>query len=217
MSTNSFYCRYTKRWLDIAIAGGGLALASPVLLGLGALVRVLHGSPVVFRQVRTGKDGIPFRISKFRTMTDERDAHGALLPDSARLTSFGKFLRKSSLDELPELWNVLTGDMSLVGPRPLLHQYMEHYTPEQHRRHELRPGITGWAAVNGRNTTTWEQRFDLDLWYVNHVSFAVDLAILAKTVAIALSMKGVDPVGVDRMPEYRGTGESPGAPGSVSG
>lgn len=217
----SFYHRFGKRCLDVAVAGSGLVLLAPVLAGLAGLVRARHGSPVVFRQTRTGLKGVPFRIAKFRTMTDARGPDGQLLSDAIRLTAFGKFLRRSSLDELPELWNVLIGEMSLVGPRPLLHEYMQHYTEEQHRRHELPPGITGWAAVNGRNTTTWEERFHLDLWYVNHMSFWVDLQILAKTVAIALSMKDVDPVGVDRMPEYRGSdvapapSQQPGEPNST--
>lgn len=205
----SFYRRFGKRWFDVAVAGSSLVVLSPALASLAATVRILHGSPVVFRQTRSGLGGAAFRIAKFRTMTDARGLDGELLPDVLRLTSFGKFLRRSSLDELPELWNVLMGDMSLVGPRPLLHEYMQHYTPAQHRRHELRPGITGWAAVNGRNTTTWQARFQLDLWYVDNISFWLDLRILAKTLTIALSMEGVDPVDVDQMPAYRGQEAQP--------
>ena len=155
-----------KRLLDICVSGLALLLLSPVLVVLAILVRVKLGSPVLFRQTRPGLHGKPFEMMKFRTMTDSRDANGELLPDDQRLVPFGRFLRNSSLDELPELFNVLRGDMSLVGPRPLLMAYLPLYNAHQRRRHEVRPGITGWAQINGRNNVTWQEKFDLDVWYV---------------------------------------------------
>jgi sugar transferase EpsL len=173
--------RPDKRLLDLFLILMILPLAIPLLLLLALAVWCMLGSPLLFKQQRPGLYGIPFTILKFRTMTNGRDEAGQLLPDSQRVTRFGRFLRSTSLDELPELLNVLRGDMSLVGPRPLLMEYLEHYTPELQRRHHVLPGITGWAQLNGRNTTTWEQRFALDLWYVDHQSLGLDLQIILRT------------------------------------
>jgi lipopolysaccharide/colanic/teichoic acid biosynthesis glycosyltransferase len=167
-------------------------------------VRLRLGAPVFFRQQRPGLHGRPFTILKFRTMRDAVDAGGSPLPDAERLTRLGKFLRSTSLDELPELLNVLGGDMSLVGPRPLLMQYLERYTPEQARRHEVRPGITGWAQVNGRNAITWERKFELDVWYVDHRSFLLDLRILARTLAGVVRREGITQPGSATAEEFRG-------------
>lgn len=171
----------SKRLLDLVLTIPGLILVSPILAILAILVRINLGSPVFFRQLRPGFLGQPFMMYKFRSMNEARDAYGNHLPDEQRLTPFGKFLRSTSLDELPELFNVLRGEMSLVGPRPLLMQYIPRYTPEQMRRHHLLPGITGWAQVNGRNALTWEEKFRLDVWYVDHWSIWLDLKILAMT------------------------------------
>jgi len=180
-----------KRLLDICISGLALLLLSPVLVVLDILVRVKMGSPVLFRQTRPGLHGEPFEMMKFRTMTDDRDANGELLPDDQRLVPFGRFLRSSSLDELPELLNVLRGDMSLVGPRPLLMAYLPLYNAHQRRRHEVRPGITGWAQINGRNNVTWQEKFDLDVWYVDHAGLWLDLKILLLTAWTVLRRDGV--------------------------
>ena len=180
-----------KRAFDIAVAACALVLGAPVFLTVFLLVRARLGSPAIFIQDRPGKGGRIFRIYKFRTLTDARDQGGALLPDAARMTSFGRCLRATSLDELPELWNVLKGDMSLVGPRPLLVQYLPLYSPEQARRHEVRPGITGWAQINGRNATSWEERFRLDVWYVDNRSFKLDLKILLATFAKVARSEGI--------------------------
>jgi lipopolysaccharide/colanic/teichoic acid biosynthesis glycosyltransferase len=163
------------------------------------------GTPILFRQVRPGRNGRLFKLAKFRTMTDERDASGGLLPDASRLTPFGRWLRATSLDELPSLWNVLKGDMSLVGPRPLLVEYLPLYSSEQARRHEVRPGITGWAQVNGRNALTWEQKFELDVWYVDHRSFWLDLRILLMTVRKVFVREGISAKGEATMPRFTGT------------
>jgi len=188
------YARFGKRWLDVAVAASLLGVLSPVLAIVAAVVRWRLGSPVLFTQVRPGLHGRLFTIRKFRTMTDAtRD--GVPLPDEERLTGLGRRLRATSLDELPELWNVLRGDMSLVGPRPLLVAYLEQYSPRQAHRHDVRPGITGWAQVNGRNAVTWPARFDLDLWYVTNVSLWVDLQILARTVGSVLRRDGVQEPG----------------------
>jgi len=192
-----------KRLIDIVVALAALVLLSPVLLVVALLVRIRLGAPVFFRQARPGLHGRIFLIRKFRTMTEARDAHGRLRSDGERLTRFGRALRATSLDELPELWNVLWGDMSLVGPRPLLVEYLERYSVEQARRHEVRPGITGWAQVNGRNATTWEDRLRLDVWYVDHGSLWLDLRILVQTVWLVVRREGVSAPGVATMPEFR--------------
>ena len=193
-----------KRLLDLLLSFGLLlALALPLLL-LWALVRCKLGSPALFRQVRPGLHGQPFIMVKFRTMTDEFGAEGKLLPDAQRLTAFGRFLRASSLDESPELWNVLRGEMSLVGPRPLLMEYLPLYSPEQARRHEVRPGITGWAQVNGRNAVSWEDRFKLDVWYVDHRSFWLDLRILWLTVRKVIVREGISARGEATMSRFTG-------------
>ncbi|MBQ5389493.1 MAG: sugar transferase, partial [Clostridia bacterium] len=171
----SFYEKYIKRLLDIVLSAGALIVLSPILLITAILVRVKLGSPVIFCQERPGKDEKIFRLYKFRSMTDKRDENGDLLPDAVRLTKFGKLLRATSLDELPELWNILKGDMSIVGPRPLLVKYLPLYNEEQKHRHDVRPGLTGWAQVHGRNAITWEEKFAMDVWYVGHVSFLTDV------------------------------------------
>jgi lipopolysaccharide/colanic/teichoic acid biosynthesis glycosyltransferase len=194
-----------KRLFDCAVAFFALlALALPLLI-LAALIRCKLGSPVLFTQVRPGLQGRPFTMVKFRTMTDERDADGLLMQDSQRLTRLGRFLRASSLDELPELWNVLLGDMSLVGPRPLLPEYLPLYTPEQFRRHEVRPGITGWAQVNGRNAISWEDKFALDVWYVGNQSCWLDFKILCITVRKVLVRDGISAAGDATMPKFTGS------------
>ena len=181
-----------------------LALCLPLLFITWQIRRKL-GSPVLFKQVRPGLHGKPFKMVKFRTMTDERGPDGALLPDAQRLTAFGRFLRASSLDELPELWNVLRGEMSLVGPRPLLMEYLPLYTPEQARRHEVRPGITGWAQVNGRNAISWDDKFALDVWYVDHRSLWLDVRILWMTVRKVLVRDGISAAGEATMPAFKGS------------
>jgi sugar transferase EpsL len=194
-----------KRAVDLLVAVSALLLLAPLLLVLALLVRIKLGAPVLFRQKRAGWHGKPLLICKFRTMTEARDADGNLLPDELRLTDFGKFLRATSLDELPELLNVLRGEMSLVGPRPLLLKYLDRYSPEQMRRHEVRPGITGWAQVNGRNTLTWGQKFDLDIWYVDHQSFWLDLKILALTVSKLIKREGINQPGQATAEEFTGS------------
>lgn len=198
------YRQFGKRLFDLGAAGCGLLLVWPVMLVLAVLVRAKIGRPVWFRQARPGLAGRSFTIYKFRTMTEARDANGQLLPDAERLTKFGRFLRSTSLDELPELINVLKGDMSLVGPRPLLMQYLERYTPVQARRHEVRPGITGWAQINGRNALTWEQKFRLDVWYVDRVSFWLDVKIIVLTVWKVLKREGINRPGQATMEEFMG-------------
>ncbi len=199
------YRRVGKRVLDITLSLLALIILAPVLGVLGTLVRVKLGPPVLFRQQRPGLHGKPFVLYKFRTMTDARDEQGHLLPDSERLTPFGRFLRSTSLDELPELWNVLKGEMSLVGPRPLLMRYLDRYTPEQMRRHDVKPGITGWAQVNGRNALTWEKKFELDVWYVDHLSLGLDLKILALTFWKTLKREGISQPGQATMEEFMGS------------
>ena len=194
-----------KRLFDVTSSLAFLILLSPLLAGIAALARLLLGSPVFVRQLRPGLHGRPFTLLKFRTMTEARDPAGNLLPDEQRLTRLGRFLRRTSLDELPELINVLKGEMSLVGPRPLLTQYLDRYTPEQARRHEVKPGITGWAQINGRNALTWEEKFKLDVWYVDHRSLALDLKILLLTPFSALRGYGVSAEGHATMPEFMGT------------
>jgi lipopolysaccharide/colanic/teichoic acid biosynthesis glycosyltransferase len=195
----------TKRLFDILISVLALLLFSPLLGLLALLVRFKLGTPILFRQQRPGLHGQPFTLIKFRTMTDQRDSDGNLLPDAERLTQFGKFLRASSLDELPELWNVLKGEMSLVGPRPLLMQYLPLYTPEQARRHEVRPGITGWAQVNGRNALTWEEKFALDVWYVDNHTFWLDLKIIFLTLWKIIGREAINQPGQATMKPFEGS------------
>jgi lipopolysaccharide/colanic/teichoic acid biosynthesis glycosyltransferase len=193
-----------KRGMDVAMAGVALLVASPLMAAIAVTIRLCDG-PVLFRQMRPGYKGKPFTLLKFRTMRDARDAQGLLLPDVERLTAVGMLLRQLSLDELPQLWNVLRGEMSLVGPRPLLMQYMERYSPEQLRRHDVKPGITGWAQVNGRNATSWPERFHLDLWYVNNWSLAVDAWILLRTPWQLVKRNGISQRGHATMPEFLGS------------
>ncbi len=194
-----------KRFFDLVIASLALFILCLPLLFLTWLVRRQLGSPVFFRQTRPGLHGKPFYLIKFRTMTDARGSDGHLLPDAKRLTSFGRFLRASSLDELPELWNVLKGDMSLVGPRPLLMEYLPLYSPEQARRHDVRPGITGWAQVNGRNALSWEEKFALDVWYVDNCSLWLDLKILLLTLVCVLRRDGISAEGEATMTKFGST------------
>lgn len=192
-----------RRALDAGMAVVAGVVLAPVLAALAGVVRWKLGSPVLFRQERAGLGGRPFTIFKLRTMTDERDADGALLPDGQRLTALGRRLRETSLDELPELWNVVRGDMALVGPRPLPVAYLDRYTATEARRHEVRPGITGWAQVNGRNTTSWEERLALDVWYVDNRSLRLDLRIILATVAVVLRRSGISAADHATMPELR--------------
>lgn len=194
-----------KRLFDIFAAAAALVALSPVLFCVALLARRRLGTPVLFRQTRPGKNGRPFEMLKFRTMTDARDSEGRLLPDAERLTSFGRFLRSTSLDELPELWNVLKGEMSLVGPRPLLMEYLPLYSAEQARRHEVRPGLTGWAQVNGRNALSWEEKFAFDVWYVDNRSFWLDIKIILLTIAGVLKRSGISAEGEATMPRFSGT------------
>jgi len=194
----------SKRIFDLVATGLGLIVLSPVLLTVAGLVRVFQGSPVLFRQKRPGYRSRPFVNLKFRTMDDRRGPEGGYLADAERLTPLGRFLRSTSLDELPELINVLKGEMSLVGPRPLLMQYLERYSAEQARRHAVLPGMTGWAQVNGRNALTWEERFQLDLWYVDHWSFWLDMKILGLTLWKVIRREGISPPGQATMEEFMG-------------
>jgi lipopolysaccharide/colanic/teichoic acid biosynthesis glycosyltransferase len=194
-----------KRLFDLTVTVLGLSIIWPLILVLGVLVRLKLGAPVLFCQQRPGLHEKPFFLYKFRSMTDERDAEGNLLPDEKRLTGFGRFLRSSSLDELPELWNVLRGDMSLVGPRPLLMEYLPLYSDEQRRRHEMRPGITGWAQVNGRNALTWEEKFKLDVWYVDNQSLPLDIRIIGATLMKVLKREGISEDGQATATKFTGS------------
>jgi len=196
--------RLLKRLTDLVLGIPSLMALVPLMLCLALAVRFRLGSPVLFRQERPGLHGRPFMLVKFRTMTDAADAGGLPLPDADRLTRFGKFLRSTSLDELPELWNVLKGDMSLVGPRPLLMEYLPLYSPRQSRRHEVKPGLTGWAQVNGRNTLTWEDRLEMDVWYVENRSWLLDLKIIWKTIGIVLHREGISRQGSATMEKFQG-------------
>jgi sugar transferase EpsL len=200
-----WYDPWGKRVLDLVLTVPTLLLSLPVLAVLAVLVRRDLGFGPFFRQKRPGLLGRPFELVKFRTMTEKRDAHGNLLPDSDRLTRFGRLLRMTSLDELPTLWNVMRGDMSLVGPRPLLMEYLRCYSPEQARRHEVRPGITGWAQVKGRNALTWEEKFKFDVWYVDHCRFGLDLKILVMTLVKVLKGEGITAEGHATMPVFTGS------------
>jgi sugar transferase EpsL len=193
-----------KRVVDVAASAAGLVMLAPVLAACAVAVRLSMGSPVLFRQTRPGLHGVPFTMYKFRTMRDARDRNGDPLPDAERLTRVGNFLRSTSLDELPELWNVLRGDMSLVGPRPLLMQYLPLYSAEQARRHDVRPGITGWAQVNGRNAITWDEKFRLDVWYVDNRSLRLDLQILLRTLRKVAHREGISQAGHVTMEPFRG-------------
>lgn len=195
-----------KRLFDIAIAGTTLLVLAPLMLALGLLIRLRMGSPILFRQVRPGLGAAPFDMIKFRTMLDANGSDGVPLSDAERLTPLGRFLRATSLDELPELWNVLKGDMSLVGPRPLLMEYVPLYSAEQARRHDVRPGVTGWAQINGRNAIGWDQKFALDVWYVDHQSFWLDLKILAQTALKVFARHGISADGEATMPRFKGNG-----------
>ena len=197
--------RAIKRLLDVFVAGTVLVLLSPVIAVVALLVRLKLGSPVMFKQQRPGLRGEPFTLVKFRTMLDARDPDGKPRPDEERLTRFGRWLRSSSVDELPELWNVLKGEMSLVGPRPLLMHYLPLYSPEEARRHDVRPGITGWAQINGRNAISWEEKFALDVWYVDNWSLAFDAKILLASVVSVFSRHGISAEGAATMPEFTGS------------
>jgi sugar transferase EpsL len=201
----SFYRTTGKRILDVSLSAAGLAAAAPLIIVLALVIRAALGSPVLFSQLRPGLNARPFMLYKFRSMNDARSPDGELLGDEVRLTALGKWLRKLSLDELPQLWNVLKGDMSLVGPRPLLMEYLPLYDERQRRRHEVRPGITGWAQVKGRNALSWEEKFDLDVWYVERQSFALDLRILWMTAAKLVRPHGISQPGSATMPRFTGS------------
>lgn len=199
------YKNYVKRLLDILLSGLALIVLSPVLLIVAILVRTKLGSPVIFHQERPGKDGKIFTLCKFRTMTDGRDDNGNLLPDEVRLTKFGKMLRATSLDELPELWNIFKGDMSIVGPRPLLVKYLPLYNEEQKHRHDVRPGLTGLAQINGRNAITWEKKFEYDVEYVRNLSMALDIKIVIGTIRAVLKKDGISSETSVTMEEFKGS------------
>jgi len=196
-----------KRFFDFVVSIIGLLFSAPVILLIAFQIRRKLGSPVLFRQIRPGKNSKPFQLVKFRTMREGIDQDGSVLPDSERITPFGNFLRNSSLDELPELWNVLKGDMSLVGPRPLLKEYLPMYSPEQARRHNVRPGITGWAQVNGRNAISWEEKFKYDVWYVDNQSFWLDMKIIWMTIKKVIAREGITANGEATMPKFTGNKE----------
>ena len=200
-----FYEKFVKRFLDILLSGMTLIVLSPLILVTAILVRVKLGSPVIFCQERPGKDEKIFKLHKFRSMSDARDETGALLPDKERLTGFGKKLRSLSIDELPELWDIFRGKMSIVGPRPLLVKYLPLYSEEQHRRHDVRPGLTGWAQVHGRNLASWEEKFAYDVDYVDHVSFALDVKIILMTVRCVFAHEGISAEGSATMETFTGT------------
>jgi lipopolysaccharide/colanic/teichoic acid biosynthesis glycosyltransferase len=193
-----------KRAIDFLFASIGLIALSIPLACLMLIIRMKLGSPIFFKQIRPGLNAKPFKMVKFRTMTDQRDSDGVLLPDALRLTRFGRLLRSTSIDELPELWNVLKGDMSLVGPRPLLMQYLPRYSKKQARRHEVRPGITGWAQINGRNTLSWEQKFELDVWYVDNYNLCLDIRIIATTVLKVILRESINSKTSSTMDEFFG-------------
>jgi len=202
---NGIYAKYIKRLLDVVLSFLMILILSPLFVCLVVLVRVKLGTPVLFKQERPGKGGKIFIMYKFRSMTDERDKNGELLPDEVRLTSFGKKLRATSLDELPEMFNILKGDMSFIGPRPLLVRYLPLYSERQSHRHDVRPGVTGYAQVNGRNAITWEEKFEKDIWYVEHISFLTDVKVLFKTVSVVLKREGISSETAATMEEFRGS------------
>jgi len=193
-----------KRGLDVAMSLGGLCTTAPLMAAISVAVRLSMGSPAVFQQERPGLHGRPFRLFKFRTMSSQKDPQGKLLPDEQRLTSVGRFLRATSLDELPQFYNVLRGEMSFVGPRPLMMAYLQRYSPEQARRHDVRPGITGWAQIHGRNTLSWDEKFSLDTWYVDHWNLLLDFKIMAMTVRKVFLREGISSAGHATMPEFLG-------------
>lgn len=205
MAKKGIYARFLKRAMDFALSFFALVFLSPIILAVAILVRIKLGSPVIFKQERPGKDGKIFTMYKFRSMTNETDENGKLLPDDVRLTKFGKLLRSTSLDELPELWNILKGDMSIIGPRPLAVQYLPYYTEEENRRHDVRPGLSGLAQVNGRNAISWEEKFKYDIQYVNSITFLGDVSIIIKTVKTAIKRESIGERGVDTVDfdEYR--------------
>lgn len=201
----NLYKSFFKRTIDIAAAGGALILLSPIIGGTAIWLHFANkGAGAFFRQERPGKDGKIFKVVKFKTMTDERDTDGKLLPDAQRLTKVGKLVRSTSIDELPQLWNVFKGDMSLIGPRPLLVKYLDRYTPEQARRHEVRPGITGWAQVNGRNNISWDKKFELDVYYVDHLSFTLDCRVIISTLKKVLLREDISKDGEATTSEFLG-------------
>ena len=200
-----FYEKYVKRLLDIVLSGLAMLVLSPLLLVTAILVRVKLGSPVIFCQERPGRNEEIFRLHKFRSMSDARDENGELLPDEMRLTSFGRKLRALSIDELPELWDIFRGRMSIVGPRPLLVEYLPYYTEEERHRHDVRPGLTGWAQVHGRNLVSWEERFAYDVEYVDRISFALDVKIILMTVRCVLAREGISAEGSATMEAFTGT------------
>ena len=201
------YEKYIKRCLDFILSLGAIVVLSPIMLITALLVKIKLGSPVIFEQIRPGKDGKLFKMYKFRSMTDEKDADGNYLPDEVRMTEFGKRLRETSLDELPELLNILKGDMSIVGPRPLLVQYLPLYNERQRHRHDVRPGVTGYAQVNGRNAISWEDKFEKDIWYVKNISFLVDLKILFGTISVVLGRDGINSENSATMEDFVGSSE----------
>jgi len=201
---NNFYLFFGKRIFDLILSVSAIMVLLPVLVVIALLVRVQLGSPVLFKQIRPGLQGKPFAIFKFRTMSNAQYLDGRLLPDAARLTRFGRLLRSTSLDELPEFYNVLKGEMSLVGPRPLMMQYLNRYTPEQARRHEVKPGITGWAQINGRNAITWEEKFKLDVWYVDNKSLLLDVKIIFMTIIKIFKREGISQAGQATAEEFMG-------------
>ena len=198
------YQKYIKRLLDFAVSLVGAIILSPIIMIVAILVRIKLGSPVIFKQDRPGKDEKIFRLYKFRTMTDEKNEKGELLPDEKRLTCFGKLLRSTSLDELPELWNIIKGDMSIIGPRPLLVSYLPLYNKQQRRRHEVRPGLTGLAQVNGRNALSWNERFEMDVKYVDHISFLMDISIFFRTICAVIKREGISSGTSETMEPFRG-------------
>lgn len=205
-----------KRAADVTLAGAGLAVTGPAILAAAVGIRATMGSPVLFKQQRPGQDGKPFRVWKFRTMRDARPGEEGPEHDAKRITRLGNFLRKSSIDELPQLVNVLKGDMSLVGPRPLVMRYMDRYSEDQARRHDVLPGLTGWAQVNGRNSISWDEKFSFDTWYVDHWSLRLDAMIVAKTVGMVLTGQGISSEGHATMPEFMGADPGAGAEGEPS-
>lgn len=202
------YEKYSKRILDIVCALAALFVFWWLYVIVAVLVRIKLGSPVLFKQERPGKDEKIFELYKFRTMTDAKDKNGDLLPDEIRLTKFGKFLRATSLDELPEAFNILKGDMSVIGPRPLLVRYLPRYSAEQHRRHEVKPGLSGYAQAHGRNAVSWEEKFQMDVWYVDHISFLTDIKIILDTVRSVVRREGISSETSVTMEEFKGNGES---------